>query len=1006
MLTIFIKNEGIELDMNQDQPMSVNLNFNETDLALRKSSYTRTIALPKTKTNDAFFKKFYRLDISEEYIFDTKKALPCILYDDNYTIIEGILQLKDVTNVNGLIKYNCVIFDSLKRLYVELGDDKLEDLDLTSYNHDRSIEVITRSYSNEVNYGNGFEFAELGEGYRYPHIFMQDINDTTKLLGNKQLPALFYKTYIDEIFQSKGFSYTSEFLNSDDFKSIIIPSDKSGIKFDPLEVNDNTVVNRVDTNTQGTEGSTGATTYSTKTDSGIRAIDFERVIEGNESLMSPGGRAFTVVKSGEYDINTVFTGFVRLNPSTSDDVLCLGVNVSVKLELWKQDINNNRTVIKSVTQMFINSEEITIDDPDNYDSSTLAVSAAHSTELKAGDVLYNTVKILRGGDYCRKKGAGLNRERTLKMELFYTADTNGGQLSEFAVKLASGGEEPTNVRLDFSRVVPDIKQKDLISDVIKQFNLRVIPDPASNTSFIIEPYDALYLTNTRRIKDWSTLIDRSKEIKIKESPFDYKYFSMTYDEDNAYFGEYYADKYGATFGDLSLTFDNDFTDKRDEFKSLFTSTPSSSAFSDRIMPYNIKIDEEGNYTAEGGKLRQLFWPTKLTNCNPYEFFEDVESLETDFGGFTMTEYPNNNYLGSNTGRSFDLIFYSTYETYQPVPVASNNNIYNKFHSNYVNQLSDPQSRLVEAFVHLNSKEINDLDRTDRIFIDGQYYIIQRIQGWDKNQASCKVILLMEFPMTTFAPSEFDSRDAATCPLDITTKKIRFGLGVEYYSPSGQAVTKGCCDSIDGATFSDAAGKCRKLNPIVEPNPGPTPRGPWGTPRKGDGVWDWGYRDNAGGRNGRGYGTNFYQGSTYSYTTSTSNNFNPASLFSSSTDIAPDANHSRSWGYNNNLGGKNSYVFGNNSQANSSNVFIVGDNVVSNGPGIYFGDNKFNEETGKFEKSALKVVLIWDGGNNVSYDVLKTNDEDILYNGQNAVFNQSDVDRDGANIYSGQAPFEE
>ena len=76
----------------------------------------------------------------------------------------------------------------------------------------------------DINYG-GLVFSEIWS--------VEDFN-----------PAVKVKKYLDEIFSSIGYSYTSTFLNSDYFNTLIIPFSSKEFKLTEATIN-NRVLNKI-----------------------------------------------------------------------------------------------------------------------------------------------------------------------------------------------------------------------------------------------------------------------------------------------------------------------------------------------------------------------------------------------------------------------------------------------------------------------------------------------------------------------------------------------------------------------------------------------------------------------------------------------------------------------------------------------------------------------------------------------------------------------------------------
>ena len=209
---LYINGENVELL----DSLNPNLTFNIADIAKpdqRKADFSKTITLPASKRINKIF----------EHIFDVNTDLqtfnPNLRTDIIYLVngevqLDGYLQLKSIKNKDGQINYDCVIIGRIVNFFTDLQDQELTDLDLTSLNHDYTK-------SNQLATWN----LPLTTDYVYP-MTNYDINYAG--LGFSEswyvtdfFPAIKVKKYLDAIFSSIGYTYTSTFLTSSFFNTLI-----------------------------------------------------------------------------------------------------------------------------------------------------------------------------------------------------------------------------------------------------------------------------------------------------------------------------------------------------------------------------------------------------------------------------------------------------------------------------------------------------------------------------------------------------------------------------------------------------------------------------------------------------------------------------------------------------------------------------------------------------------------------------------------------------------------
>jgi len=221
------------LDLNNELPMS--LNFNIADVKepdKRNGSYSKTIELYGTKTNNKFFEFMFEVNIATNK-FNVNLKTPCIVYSDSEQVLKGDLRLINVQKIykNGTEKivYSCVVLGENKTLFTAISEDKLESLDFSKYNHTFDYASMISTWNN-YNQIYGFTTAipsAGGTGYRYPLINYGFNSFVTSAFDVSWLrPALYEKEYWDAIFASAGKTYTSTFLNdtNDLFCKTIVPN--------------------------------------------------------------------------------------------------------------------------------------------------------------------------------------------------------------------------------------------------------------------------------------------------------------------------------------------------------------------------------------------------------------------------------------------------------------------------------------------------------------------------------------------------------------------------------------------------------------------------------------------------------------------------------------------------------------------------------------------------------------------------------------------------------------
>ena len=267
-----------QLDTYDDETILLNYSIVDiTDIASRNTSFSKEITIPGTPKNNQFFQNIFDVNVDLEITsYNPKRAIPAQIMIGTRTIFQGNLQLVSITKNQKSVEYNIILTGILKNLLYNFGDYSLQQLDLSEYNHQRNKQTIQDSWTYNI-YKNGapYDAINSGEGYVYPQIVYgnsQDINLVSYVYDN--YPAVYVKTIMDKLFDFGGYTYTSEFFNTDYFRKLIIPfvNDNFQLNNDQKSGLTNTVGVDVITKVEGGAPALNNNLYSYEISSGGGAI--------------------------------------------------------------------------------------------------------------------------------------------------------------------------------------------------------------------------------------------------------------------------------------------------------------------------------------------------------------------------------------------------------------------------------------------------------------------------------------------------------------------------------------------------------------------------------------------------------------------------------------------------------------------------------------------------------------------------------------------------------------
>jgi len=716
-LNILINN--IKADITNQ--IDLNITYQVSDIrniGKNNSSYSKTISFPGTQINNNIFKNIF--DVNNQSEFDPSKKADIKVYSGGLLIFEGILKLDSILILKDReITYECTAYSNINDIFVDLGKSTLDELDLSEYNHQYTKDNVIGSWDSFI-IKNGVRSAfSKGDGYVYPYIdygFGHSTNNKKTLEFFR--PSIYAKTILDKIFNKVGYSYQSEFFNSDYFKSLIItPSidgnyyssdklDKSKLKASLKEVNPSNIISI------GTSYNSPELLMKFDDDSTNGNYD-------NGNNYNNNTNKYLVNTNGRYRILAnvnVANAFGDPSFSVGSAIFrTFACDIDYIINIYKTK-NNVPTLLDTFTQTRKFSQSLTI----NFTTSTPTPLVCDSEiDLEIGDEIYVVTLF-------RVKNAKMFNSSSQQV----TFGIQYKQLtpSSFNVELVNTpifeGED-----YNFNEILPNELCVDFISSINKMFNLVWEPNKINgDKNFTIEPRKDFY---NGSVIDWTYKFDRDSECEIIPiSEINDKNLSFEYTEDNDYYNDNYQNRYFETYAKYTYEIDNDFVDKTsiNETKLLFSPTPLVSERANNMDTGNIistiyKIENDIPSPLYDTNLRILFY-TGLKDTNSL-------NITTKFGGdYSGTKYPYAGYLDDPKNPTQDLNFWFPKQYYYNRQILTNSNLFNKYWSDFINDLYSKESKLFIGDFYLNTNDIYSFSFRNIIYFERKYWIVNKILDYN------------------------------------------------------------------------------------------------------------------------------------------------------------------------------------------------------------------------------------------------------------------------------------
>ena len=794
---LYINGESVELIKS----LNPNLTFNIADIAkpdTRKADHSKTIELPASKKLNKIFEHIFDLD-TDLQTFNPNLKTDVIYLVDGEVQIDGYLQLKAIKNKDGYIVYNCIIIGRVGNFIAELQNAELTDLDLSSLNHNytKANQSATWNYP-------------LTTDYVYPMVDYGNI-DPQQGIQNWPVgafyPAIKVKKYIDSIFSSIGYQYTSTFLTSDFFNTLIVPFGAKTFKLDATGIN-----NRIfEANTPQTV--TGSTNVIIPYETIVSGLD-EKIIKltnevsdaGNVYDNTTGVFEIQVGKAGYYSLNSMlqlqgeFTSPSDTLPTNTQWLTNANIHGTINLSVYTsgnafiRNLDSLAFGISTTGQSFpLNTSPATITTPASptgapdpnwlldYYYPTGVINIGGGTYVNATDGNNNTflnTNTVRNHFKLNANNVYLNEGEKIKLRINYavrrgvtdpltewfwaTTENNVTPVTSqgsYKLNLLSGYLKTAYVNNDIiegnnismSSAIPrKVKQKDFFMSIVKMFNLYIQPDPNDPKNLLIEPRDDFY---SSEIIDWSSKIDKSKDLMSKPmGALNNKEYLYSYKPDKDYYNQLYFDSWDEVYGQEDFILPNEFLNNEYKTEVIFSPTTSvGKDWYDRVLPTIIKFDDNNGIQRTESNIRILQWGGMKATGQQWIHLDGAgnQTYYTTYPYSGMYDDPYSPTTLLEFGLSNE-IYYS--DVFDKVVTFSNNTLFNKYYLKFLQEITDVNSKVVTAYFYLSPSDIKQLSFSKQYYFEGQYFRLNKVENYNPINPITKCEFLKLKFATVFSPT--------------------------------------------------------------------------------------------------------------------------------------------------------------------------------------------------------------------------------------------------------------
>lgn len=733
MTKIELDGYGI-VDVADDASVPLNFNIqNLLDASQTPSSFSKDITLIGSKNNNLVLGQAFDVNIVDS-TFNVNKKVRCNVTQGGANVFsEAFFQLIKVTKGEmGRVTYVGRVKSNLMSFFTDIKDKVLEDLRITKPEdiHTLGINEVTSTFNRDY----------TGRWKYIPH-YNQN-NDRLFFISDFK-PAVFAKTYWDEIHAQSGWDYEFDELAELHFDKLIIPTTN---KYDPSLESVDAATFKTNPKEPPSRKYIGTYDGDSLSKSGVKGLETQNVFDylfpiiQTDIINNPNGgwsapnQEYTPTFFGNYtfEINfdyifsVEFTNAAKLKTDPFTDTL-------VGEFYFDININGQSGLVRtqSVRRFWVDGQ---IYQPGSHQVGNVGnITLTAALELNSGDTITG-IRLM----YRQACGDSVGEPTAVGpgLEARWVGVTNEFLMREYNPTLSMENitmnlipelnyNYGTTVVLD-EFVPKGIKQRDFIKSIIDMYKLVVEVDELEDNKLIYKTRNKYYDEGSEL--NWTGKIDVSKDITLewlqdKQS----KELLLTYKGDDDIANAAYTGATGEIYGQYTYKFENEYNVGTNKVELIFSPTPFF--FNEYANMYLSMIDGEGDYN-----IRLLYDGGMKTNATYRIIGEDGEPSQWLFN------YPMVSHVDNPAQPGFDLNFFMAAYYMVNMPNMTENNLFNLYHRRFISQLS--KGRIMTAFFNLTAVDILNFKLNSRIWIKDSWWNVNRIIDYNANGAELTKVELV------------------------------------------------------------------------------------------------------------------------------------------------------------------------------------------------------------------------------------------------------------------------
>ena len=498
-----VAGNNVILDTFADESIKISNNITELfDIGAVPGTFTRTITLPGTKKNNAFFEEYYDISVYDPDTFNANQKVAAYLDFGAVYLVNGYLQLSKVNVYENKFvdSYEVNIFGAISNFSVETNRLYLDELDnLSVYNHTSSYDAITGSWNGELfNRDIVYPMADYGKRIQFStqdFVGIDDNEDALTVADYK--PAIRLKAIWDAIFEKVGFTYTGSFLNETWLDDAYVILNRKGRY---------PIYDYANLETLGTgkvTAITGSADNYALTNNTITNFPLNSIVYDSNNSFTVGNpiRYTTPISSSRYSANLQLS--YRVNYTS-------GSNTQSQYPAWYlYYFDDNGNQLNAQTLAIINeyTERVALGKTQTQSENFTVNQFVNIPQINSGSVNFKIEYVA----YTTAGGGGIAASPNFTVAL---NPSSGRDYCSLEITQARQGADyrvldiPSNMPFGIN----GIKLIEFIRAVQKKFNLVIYEDKSTPNQMIVETFNDWYKRGT--VQDFNQYINLNEKLEF------------------------------------------------------------------------------------------------------------------------------------------------------------------------------------------------------------------------------------------------------------------------------------------------------------------------------------------------------------------------------------------------------------------------------------------------------------------------------------------------------------